>query len=504
MNQIKAGAVLSYVSLFLTTFLGVVYTPFLLRKLGQSEFGLYSLAASVIAYLTLFDFGFGNAVARYTAKFKAEKKTREMHEMLGLFFLLYCGIAVLVAVAGSGIYIFADDMFGEKMTVQELARAKTIIAILVGNLVFTFPFFMFGSVVTAFEDFVFQKILHIVRILLQTAIMVPLLFLGYKAVALSVLITILNMGTLILTMLYCFKKIRIRLLFTNPDWKLLKEISVYSFFIFLGVVAERFCWSSGQFILGHTAGTSAVAVYAVAVRIIGFYTAISTAIPGVLLPKVTAMVARNSSKEELSRLFIRTGRIQFYIVGTCFLGFVLFGRSFVSLWAGAGYDDVYWIAILMMGALVPTLTQNTGVVILQAMGRLNFRSVLHVSVALFGLVIGYCLSERWGGIGCAIGIACAFILGNGLILNYYYLKNIGLDIFSFWRSIFKIAFPLVSISALFFVLKHFTPESGLFYFLIEGCLFLSFVCPAYWFISMNAYERGIFSSLRMRLKRKLK
>ena len=56
MNQIKAGAVLSYVSLFLTTFLGVVYTPFMLRQMGQAEFGLYYLAASVIAYLTIFDF----------------------------------------------------------------------------------------------------------------------------------------------------------------------------------------------------------------------------------------------------------------------------------------------------------------------------------------------------------------------------------------------------------------------------------------------------------------
>ena len=115
MNQVRAGAVLSYVSLFLTTFLGVVYTPFMLRQMGQSEFGLYSLAASVIAYLTLFDFGFGNAVIRFTAKFRAEGKVREQYEMFGLFLLLYCAIAVLAGTAGWFLCAHAEAMFGATM-----------------------------------------------------------------------------------------------------------------------------------------------------------------------------------------------------------------------------------------------------------------------------------------------------------------------------------------------------------------------------------------------------
>ena len=63
-NQLKAGAFLSYVLLMLNTLIGLFYTPVLLRMLGQSEYGLYSLAASVVAYLTVLDFGFGNAIIR--------------------------------------------------------------------------------------------------------------------------------------------------------------------------------------------------------------------------------------------------------------------------------------------------------------------------------------------------------------------------------------------------------------------------------------------------------
>ena len=94
-NQLKAGAFLSYVSIGLNNIVGLLYTPFMLRMMGQSEYGLYSLVASVVAYLTVLDLGFGNAIVRYTAKFRAEGKIREQYEMFGMFFLLYIGIGVL-------------------------------------------------------------------------------------------------------------------------------------------------------------------------------------------------------------------------------------------------------------------------------------------------------------------------------------------------------------------------------------------------------------------------
>ncbi len=57
MNQLKAGAALNYVVILLNTLVGLLYTPYMLRMMGQSEYGLYSLVASVIAYLTILDLG---------------------------------------------------------------------------------------------------------------------------------------------------------------------------------------------------------------------------------------------------------------------------------------------------------------------------------------------------------------------------------------------------------------------------------------------------------------
>ena len=68
MNQLKAGAVLNYAVIILNILVGLLYTPYMLHRLGPSEYGLYSLVASVIAYLSILDLGLGNAVVRYTAR----------------------------------------------------------------------------------------------------------------------------------------------------------------------------------------------------------------------------------------------------------------------------------------------------------------------------------------------------------------------------------------------------------------------------------------------------
>ena len=68
-NQLKAGAALNYAIIVLHAIIGLVYTPYMLHKLGQSEFGLYSFVSSAIAYLTLMHFGFGNVVVRYMEKY---------------------------------------------------------------------------------------------------------------------------------------------------------------------------------------------------------------------------------------------------------------------------------------------------------------------------------------------------------------------------------------------------------------------------------------------------
>ncbi len=497
-NQLKAGVVLNYVVIFLNTIVGLLYTPYMLRMMGQSEYGLYSLVASVIAYLTVLDLGFGNAIVRYTAKFRAEKKTEEQYEMFGMFFLLYLVIGIIAFGIGLGLYFNVDTLFGNTMTAVELGRARIMMLLLVANLAFTFPMSIWGSVIQAYEDFVFQKSLNIFRIILNTAVMICLLHFGYKAVAMVVVQTIFNVLTLVVNFIYCRRKLNIHIYFRfkHFHWGFLKEVAIYSFWIFLNAIMDRVYWSTGQFVLGAMVGTAAVAVFAIAIQLEGMYMQFSTAISSVFLPKVTAMVATNRSRKEISDLFIRTGRIQYIVLAYILSGFIIFGRQFIELWAGAGYSDAYTISLLFFIPLTVPLIQNLGITILQARNEMKFRSVLYIIIALVSLAMQIVLTRFFGGIGCAMGVSGALVVGQILIMNVYYRRRQELDIKTFWKEISKMSIiPIVLIFSSMLVIRHFFALDSWGKLILGIAAFSLVYIPLFFRFSMTDDERNLFISM---------
>lgn len=498
-NQRKAGALLSYAVLGVSNIVGLLYTPYMLRMMGKSEYGLYALVGSVIAYLTILDFGFGNAIVRYTAKFRAEGKLQEQYSMFGLFIILYSIIGILSFIIGLGLYYNVENLFGETMSQDELGKAKIMMLLMVFNIAFTFPLSIFGSIITAYENFIFVKVIALSRIILNTVIMILLLEIGYRAVGMVVLATVLNLVTLIINYWYCKNKIKIKISFQNMKLGLLKEVSIYSFYIFLNIIMNKVYWSTGQFVLGMYLGTAAVAVFAVAIQFQGMYMGFSTAISGVFLPKVTGMVAGNSTNREISDLFVRTGRIQYIIMSFILAGFILFGRQFIILWAGPDYEEAFSITLLFFIALTIPLIQNLGITILQARNQMEFRSWLYFVMAIISLVFQILLAEKYGGLGVAYAIAGGLVLGNVIIMNIYYHRKQHIDIIRFWREILRmsIAPGIISIGT---------------YYLLNGMIFESFgqlviaigifsvvYLPVFWFSSMNTYERELLKKPMVKL-----
>lgn len=503
MNQLKAGVVLNYVGLGLNTLVGLAYTPYMLRMLGQSEYGLYALAASVIAYLTILDCGFGNAIIRYTAKYRTEGKIEDQYALFGLFTLLYTGVGILTLVAGVVLIFNVDAIFGETLTVIELDRARKILLLMVLNLAVTFPLSIYGAIITAYEDFVFLRVVQIVRILLNTAVMICLLSMGYKALAMVVVQTLFNIATLLLNYLYCKHKIHIRLIFNRIEWGFFREISIYSFWIFFNAIMDRIYWSTGQFVLGATVGTIAVAVFAVAIQLQAIYMSFSGAVTGVFLPRVTSMVAKNSNAKEISDLFIRVGRIQYIVLAFVLSGFIVFGQSFIQLWAGENYYDAYIITLLFIIPLTVPLIQNLGITILQARNQMQFRSLVYIFIALGSLALQIPLAKLHGGIGCALAISGALILGQIIIMNIYYHRVQKINILAFWREIGKMSIVPILLCLITFCTAQYI-ELDTTTRLAGGIMIFSIIyLPLFWRFGMNRYERDLLWTPISKLIRKI-
>ena len=498
----KSGAVLSYFSIIISTVVQLVYTPFLIRMLGQSEYGLYSLVASIIGYLTVLDLGFGNAVVVYTAKYRAQGKYEEEKKLHGMFSVIFIILGVIVGLLGLILFFNVNNLFGATMTNAELSKAKIMMLILTFNLAITFPFSVYSSIISAYEKFTYQKVLSILNTILKPVLMIPLLFLGYKSIALCVILTVINIATLLTNYLYCRTKLNIKIKFLGFNKVLFWEILGYSLFIFLGVVVDKVNWSVDQFILGAVSGTIAVSVYAVAAQINTLFINLSTAIGGVMLPKMSKMIASNSSNEEITDEFIKVGRLQCYIIFLMVTGFILVGKEFITAWAGVEYLDAYYILVILITPAFFSLIQSLGISIMQAKNMHKFRSVLLFCIALVNIIISIPLAKTYQGIGSAIGTSLAVIVGNIIIMNFYYYYKVKINVLKFWKTIasmvIKFALPLI----VSFLISKFIHLSGFGYVFVVAIIYTILYVLTSYFLVMNDYEKYIVNSVFRKIFRK--
>ncbi|MDA3042874.1 MULTISPECIES: oligosaccharide flippase family protein [unclassified Campylobacter] len=501
-TQRKVAVGLSYIDIFISTILMFVYTPFFLRALGQGEYGLFSLASSVIGYLAILDLGFGNAIVVYTAKYIASGETEKEKKLHGTIFSIYLAMSAISLIVGLVLIFFASQIFGEKLNLEEIKKLKIMFALLTFNLVLSFPFSIYSSILTAYENFIFLKILRILKTLLLPILAIPILLLGYKSISIVVILSLINLFAILSIYIFCKKKINPEISVANFDKITLKEIFAYSFFIFLGMIVDQVNWHVDNFILGVVAGTTAVSLYAVANSVNTMFLTLSGTISGVMLPKISKMVSANSSNDELTNEFIKVGRLQFYIIFFICSLTILFGREFIMLWAGREYEISYYIAIILVIPVSVPLVQNLGLAILQAKNKFKFRAVVAFLMTFVNIAISIPLAKMYGGIGSAIGTAFSLIVLNIIIMNFYYHFKIGLNMVKFWKNILKMfvifLIPVIIILPLIWKLNL----NGVAYLLVCGGIYTAIYAIVAFKLNMNDYEKAIFSNAFAKIRSK--
>ncbi len=498
-SQRKAGTLLSYVSIIVNTLIQLLYTPLLIRMLGQSEYGLYSLVSSVIGYLTILDLGFGNAIIVYTSKYRAKGQFTEEQKLHGMFKIIFIIIGIITAILGLLLFLNVNNIFGNTMTDFELHKMRIMMLILSFNLMITFSFSIYSSIISAYEKFVFQKVMALLNSILKPLIMIPLLFIGYKSIAMCIIITLVNIIVLLSNFVYCKNKLKISTKFIGFDKALFKTIFGYSIWIFLGVIVDKINWSVDNFVLGAVSGTIAVSIYSLAATLNHLFINLSTAVSGVMLPKMSKMVAKNASNEDITNEFIKVGRIQYLIVFLMASGFVLVGKNFFNIWAGKGYEDAYYISLLLIIPVCIPLVQNLGISIMQAKNMHRFRSILLAGISIVNIFISIPLAKAYGGIGAAIGTALSLLIGNGLIINIYYYKKIGINVLKFWKEIINMTIPFLIPLALIIIFMNIVKLHGIIALITYAGLYTIMYCVIAYFLSMNNYEKDIINRVLIKI-----
>ena len=500
MDQKKAGVLLSYGQTVLSTIISLVYTPVMLRLLGTSEYGTYTLVSGFISNLSLMSFGLGSAYVRYYSRAKVQEGEDGVAHINGMFMVIFLVISAMSLLVGGVLVANVQNIFGAKLTAHEIETARVLMALLVVNIAVSFPCSVFSSYITANERFLFQRVINMIRTVLNPIVMLPLLLMGLGSVALVVVTLVLSVVTDAFNIWYCAKKLRMRLTFGHFDFALLREMGGFSFFIFLNMIIDQINWTVDTTLLGIISGTAATAIYGVGAQINSYYKTLSTSISGVFVPQINRIVAEGQGDDRLTSLFTRVGRIQFLLLMLVLTGFVFVGEPFIDAWGGGEYAGAYPIALMLMVPVTLPLIQNLGIEIQRAKNMHQFRSKVYFFMALGNVLVSIPLGMRYGGLGCAMGTAISLIIGNGFVMNWYYQTHIGLDMKYFFRSILSMVPAMVppALLGLLAVRLHtFSGYSGVLTFAVPYTAVYA-LCVYRW--AMNDEEQGMVRGMLRRLK----
>lgn len=492
-NQRKAGVILSYASQFIQILAGLLYTPIMLRLLGQNEYGLYQLVYSVVAYLGLLSFGFSSSYIRFFSKYKAENNEKEIAKLNGMFLLIFLVIAGICAVCGGIMVANIESIFADGITKADYPTAKILMTLMVINLVITFPNSVFDSIVSAHERFLFQKTILVLQNLLNPFLTLPLLIMGYGSIAMVLVTTGLTFTKFIINIKYCKDKLNTHFIFKDFSFHLLKEMWIFTFFIFINLIVDQINWSVDKFLLGRYAGTIAVAIYGVGGQFNTMYIQFSIAISNVFIPKVNKIVAESNDNHQLTLLLTKVGRVQFVILTLIVSGFIFFGQPFIHFWAGKGYETSYAIALLLMIPVTVDLIQNLGIAIQRAKNMHKARSWVYLFITITNIYISILLIKKFGPIGAAMGTAISLILGNGIFMNWYYHKKIGLDMIYFWKQILNFVPAMIAPALFGIIVMKFMNINNLFILLILCIAYVGIYGISFWILGLNEEEKQILS-----------
>ena len=496
-TQKRTGAIISYITLAAQTLSTILVTPYFVKTLGKSEYGLYELVGSTVSYLSVLGLGLASAYIRFYSRYDKTKEEDKIAALNGLFMSVYSLMSLVCLVIGGLLIYRITWVFGSGIRSEDYDRAQIIMAILVIDMALKFPASIFTSYTSAHERFVFQKSLTLVETILIPTLRVFFVLGGYKSIGLAAAALCASLFELTVNGLYNFSKLHIRFDFRDLDKGLFKEIAIFTSFLFINQLYDILGGSKVDvFIIGRIRGTEEVTVYGVADKFVKIFYSVANPIAAVFVPQINRLVAAGNKIKEVNGIFVRVSKIQFVIQMLILSGFFLFGKEFIGVWMGEGYEVSYWIAFIIMAADIIALSQHIGIEIQRAMNKHKIRSIVMLFTNLGNIALTIPLTMKFGCIGAAFGTAICEIVGTVFFMNWYYKVHVGLDVKEFWKQIIKIVIFTIPLAGIFLYLKMNIATDSKLFVIFLAVLYMSVYFVGLYYILLTREERKMLIKKR--------
>lgn len=492
--SIKKSAIIGYITIFVNIITGLLYTPWMIKQIGVSEYGLYTLISSFLSYFLL-DFGLGTAVSRFVSKYREEGRAKEIDKLLSVIVKVFAIIDAAIFVLLIVCYFNIAEIF-TGLTPDEQEKFRVIYCIAGGFSLLTFPFSYLNGILIAYERFVVLKSCELVQRILIVALVVLCLLTGHGLYSLVFVNSCVGLFIVIYKLLYLSRKEKIRIDVRYFDKDTLVQLFKFSAWVFVIGVASRLMYNIIPTVLGRYCNSTEVAKFSVAMMMEGYVYTFASALNGLFLPRVMRITLKTNDGEELTKLMITVGRIQLIIVGLIITAFVVVGRQFVNLWLGIDFDKSYFVTLCLITPGIISLTEEIGNTALIATNELKYRAFLYIGASAISVIGGYFLAPQFGALGCGVAVLLSLVFCHLIGMNILYYYKLHINVMKFLVNTILPFIPAVFVPMGFtYFLSNYISIGGWIEFFLLATVYVVVFVLSVWILFMRSNERNIILSV---------
>lgn len=497
------GLTLSYLYLVLNTVIGIFMSAFIIRTVGQTDYGVYQSMTAFMSYLILLEFGMGSIMTRNISLCKKDgSEEKNIRKSTSTIWTVTLILGVAISVAAIVFWSVIDSVYAESLTPEQIVFGKKIFLFAAGTLIFGFITQPLNGFLIGYENYVFGKLIDTVKLVLRTGLLIVLLQWQQNVFLVVIVDFILSITCFVITFLYCVIKFHAKLIPKYFDRTVFRQMLPLAFAMMLQTIVNTANTSVDRFLISIMMTPENVSVYSVSMSMFSMFSSIATLPVTMFMPAIAKSIKAGLAGRELTETLVRPCRLNVLISGAVAFGFLCVGRPFVEIVFGDSYSASWLYAVIIMLPMFVNMTNAAAMNVLDVMRKRHVRSLILLGTTTINIILTIFAIKYIGMVGAAAATGLALILQTVLV-NFYYSKKIGLSIgYLFKQSYEGLLIPYIAAACISLVVTSFLPNKYLQLF-IGGIIFVAIFAVQYLTFGASSSEKAAIKKVLGRKARKI-
>ena len=451
-----------YIAVAAELAIGLITLPFNLHHLGTEAYGLWMLTAGVTIHFSILDLGYGGAMIKFIAQYRAHKDSRALNEIASTLFYLFAAFGILAYLAVIGLAFNLEHVFRISQAQAEIG--KWILLIIGVNVAINFPFSVYGGVSSGFQRYDINNLVATVSSVLIAVVNITVVLAGYGLITLVAATAFVRFATYFVyrrNAYSVFPGLRIRPSFVRKDR--LREVTGFSVYSSIIDWANKLNYELDEVVIGIFMGPGPVAIWAVADRIISGTQRLTNQGNAVLFPVVVDSEATNRVGR-LQKVMLEGTRLSLATVLPIALVLIVLADPLIRAWVRKP-EVMAAVPVIQILALAVALRVGnaTSTTLLKGSGHIRRVAMVNIWTGLVNLVLSALLIRPFGLVGVAVGTVIPVAFSSIFILFPMACRRVDLPIaLAFRRAVWPASWPALVVGGLLFLSSRVAPKGEWF------------------------------------------